>query len=62
MTALQANLLSGPPAPLICGRCRGSFPGDMDLALGLEGGWWACGPCRARLFGPGAAPADWRSG
>ena len=61
MPASQPASRSGPPAPRTCGRCRGVFPGVLDVAFGQETGWWACGPCRGRLFGPGGQPADWRA-
>ena len=44
----------GPPDPLQCGRCRATFPGDPDLTLGIDPGWWACEPCRETLLGSGA--------
>jgi hypothetical protein len=47
--------LVGPPAPRQCGRCRGFFPGDATLPLGVETSWWACPPCYDLLVGPGAA-------
>jgi hypothetical protein len=43
---------SGPPGPRTCGRCRAEFPGDPTLVGNGMQDWWACDPCRARLFPP----------
>jgi hypothetical protein len=61
MSTTADTTVAGPPPPMTCGRCRGTFPGDGDAHQGLETGWWACASCRGHLFGPGAQPADWRT-
>lgn len=43
--------LAGPPAPQLCGRCRGDFAGDDTLPQDHDTGWWACPACRLVLFG-----------
>jgi hypothetical protein len=44
------TIVSGPPLPRRCGRCRSMFPGDRSLDPTR---WWACAPCGIALFGSG---------
>ena len=41
---------SGPPRPRQCGRCRRFFPGESSPELSDALIWWACPPCRTKLF------------
>jgi hypothetical protein len=60
--ARVTSAMAGPPRPRQCGRCRRFFVGEAtsgepssevsDVMV-----WWACPPCRAKLFtGSGAGP------
>jgi hypothetical protein len=46
---LNAPVLTGPPVPQICQRCRQPFPGDPTLLPAAITEWWACPACRASL-------------
>ena len=46
---LTDPVLTGPPVPQVCQRCRRVFPGDDSLLPAAMIEWWACPACRATL-------------
>ena len=47
---VEATVVSLPPLPRQCGRCRQVFAGDPALDPSLPARWWVCPPCREALF------------
>ena len=52
----EPTIVSGPPLPRQCGRCRSMFPGYRALGRSTTSKWWACPSCRIALFGNDVRP------